>query len=74
MAEIFGPYSDRLIPSDNPAILCGALQQALDENPEDQDRKSLQLADYIATRFSLSRMVDGVIDGYRMVLAARVQS
>ena len=74
MAEIFGPYSDRLIPSDNPAILCGALQQALDENPEDQDRKSLQLADYIATRFSLSRMVDGVIDGYRVVLAARVQS
>jgi len=74
MAEIFGPYSDRLIPSDNPAILCGALQQALDENPEDQDRKSLQLGDYIATRFSLSRMVDGVIDGYRMVLAARVQS
>jgi len=50
------------------------LQQALDENPEDQDRKSLQLGDYIATRFSLSRMVDGVIDGYRMVLAARVQS
>ncbi len=71
MAEIFGPFSDRLIPCDDPQILCDALARLLCEDPQLQSAKARELADYVGSHFSLSSMVDGVIDGYREALALR---
>lgn len=73
MAEIFGPYSDRLIACGDPKILCDALQRALDEKPREQEENSRRLAEYISTRFPLSGMVEGVINGYREALAIKAR-
>lgn len=71
MSEIFGPYRDRLIAANDPAILASALERALLESPQEQRDKAEQLAEYVAERFSLSRMVDRIIQGYRDAIAAR---
>jgi len=71
MAEIFGPYADRLIAADNPEILAGALQRLLEEPPEQRVQKAQALADHVAARFSVSHMAEKVIEGYRDALAAR---
>ncbi len=71
MAEIFGPYGDRLIPSGDPNALVEALKSALEEHQNVQQQRSGQLANYVAARFSLQGMVDGVIEGYRAAIAAR---
>ncbi len=73
MAEIFGPYSDRLIPCDNPGVLRDALARTLEETPQDSAKKSHELADYVGAHFSLSGMVDGVIGGYRKAIARRAR-
>ena len=71
MSEIFGPYRDRLIAADDPGILASALERALEESPQEQRDKAEKLAEYVAERFSLSRMVDQIIQGYRDAIAAR---
>lgn len=71
MSEIFGPYRDRLIAANDPGILAGALERELDESPQEQRDKADKLAEYVAARFSLSRMVDQIIQGYRDAIAAR---
>lgn len=73
MAEIFGPYSNRLIPCDNPGILRDALARTLEDSPHDSEKKTEELADYVGAHFSLSGMVDGVIAGYREAIARRAR-
>jgi len=71
MGEIFGPFSDRLIACDDPQIMSEALARALDEGAWEQGAKADALADYVARQFSLEKMVDGIIGGYRDAIAAR---
>jgi glycosyltransferase involved in cell wall biosynthesis len=71
MAEIFGAYADRLIPSGDAQELAMALKYALEEHPILQSARSAQLAAQAATRFSLQGMVDGIMDGYLAAMAAR---
>jgi glycosyltransferase involved in cell wall biosynthesis len=74
MAEIFGPYSDRLIPCDNPGVLRDALARMFDETKQESDVKIRNLAEYVGAHFSLSGMVDGVVAGYREAIARRARS
>ena len=71
MSEIFGPFRDRLIPCDDPQILSDALLRMLDEDPRQQFAKARALAAHVGAHFSLSAMVDGVIEGYRTAIALR---
>jgi len=69
--EIFGPYADRLIACDDPRILAGAIEAALDEEPARAATKTAELAQYVAENFSLEKMVDEVIWGYRQAIAGK---
>jgi glycosyltransferase involved in cell wall biosynthesis len=71
MSEIFGPYRERLIPCDDPQVLSNALLRTLDEAPDEQRARADALADYVASRFSLSIMVDQIISGYREAIVRR---
>ncbi|BDV33873.1 glycosyltransferase family 4 protein [Methylocystis iwaonis] len=69
--EIFGPYADRLIQPDNPEILADALARLLSQPAETLHEEARALSTYVASRFSVSRMVDDVLQGYRDAIAAR---
>jgi glycosyltransferase involved in cell wall biosynthesis len=69
--EIFGPYRDRLIPCDNAGLLADAMLAELDQNEELRLLGAEQLAAFVTTRFSITNMVDAVIDGYRAALAGK---
>lgn len=71
MGEIYGPFSDRLIACDDKEILSEALARALDEDAGEQHAKADALAQYVAQQFSLEKMVDGIIGGYRAALEHR---
>jgi glycosyltransferase involved in cell wall biosynthesis len=71
MGEIFGPYAKRLIVADDPRILADALLQILAEPPGMRAEQAKALADFVASRFSVSSMVDQIIEGYRDAIAAR---
>jgi glycosyltransferase involved in cell wall biosynthesis len=71
--EIFGPYRDRLIPPDDPGALADALYRKLSAPAAQRQVEADQLAAFVATRFSLSGMADGVTAAYREALAARSQ-
>jgi glycosyltransferase involved in cell wall biosynthesis len=71
MAEIFGPHADRLIEPNNPEILAEALRRILAESPETRNERAQALADYAASRFSVSQMARAIIQGYRDAIAAR---
>jgi glycosyltransferase involved in cell wall biosynthesis len=72
--EIFGPYADRLGPSDDPANLCARILAAMKMPDEDVRAQSAALADYVAANFSIDAMVDSVLDGYRAALQRRSPS
>jgi glycosyltransferase involved in cell wall biosynthesis len=71
--EIFGPYRDRLIPPDDPDALADALFRISSAPTEELRAQADALAAFVATRFSLSGMADGVIAAYRDVLALKSQ-
>ena len=62
--EIFGPYAHRLIPSDSPLALAAAIVTALQAQPSPLRQDASSLSGYVATRFSMQAMVDGVLAGY----------
>lgn len=64
MAEIFGPQADRLIPANDPISLAGALHRLLTEAPEARANRAAALADYVASRFTVSRMAEDIIASY----------
>lgn len=74
MSEIFGPYADRLIVADDPAVLADAIAKALAETPEERVQKARILANYVGSRFSISGMVDQILQGYRDAIAARARA
>lgn len=67
--EIYGPLSDRLVPPQDAPALAGAIVEALDQ-PEATAETARRLREQVATSFSVENMVDGVLDGYRVALAA----
>jgi glycosyltransferase involved in cell wall biosynthesis len=72
--EIFGPYRDRLIPPNDPNALADGLHRALSAPRAQLHAEADQLAAFVATRFSLSGMADGVIAAYRETLAAKSET
>ncbi|MBV8850034.1 MAG: glycosyltransferase family 4 protein [Methylobacteriaceae bacterium] len=71
--EIFGPYRDRLIPSDDPGALADALHRTLTAPAEELRIEADQLAAFVGARFSLSGMADDVIAAYLEALANKSQ-
>jgi len=69
VAEIFGPYRDRLIPRDDPPALAQAMIAALDKDEALEAAEHAALARYVADHFSVSVMVDCVLRGYGQALA-----
>ena len=72
--EIFGPHAGRLIACDNPMVLADEMLRQLHLAKMDQQREAQELAEFVEQRFSIARMTDGVIAGYRSALAARLAS
>jgi glycosyltransferase involved in cell wall biosynthesis len=71
--EIFGPHRDRLIPPNDAETLADALFRTLSAPTNELRAEADQLATFVATRFSLCGMADGVIAAYREALAAKAQ-
>ncbi len=69
--EIFGPYRDRLGPSDNPADLCARMLSMLRLPPVIREGRAAELAARVAEHFSIETMVDTVLDGYAEAMARR---
>ena len=71
IGEIFGPYRDRLIVSDDSTVLAAAMERAIDMEPALARQQSKELAAFVATRFAIAIMADCVIAGYREGFARR---
>jgi glycosyltransferase involved in cell wall biosynthesis len=70
--EIFGPFAERLVPPDDPARLAEAIGLMVDMPPARRKAEAEALSRFVAGRFSLARMFDEVMDGYRSALASRI--
>ena len=71
IGEIFGPYRDRLIGCNNPAVLADAMRQMIQADPASVKADAEHLARFVATRFAISIMADSVIAGYRDAFTRR---
>ena len=69
--EIFGPYRDRLGPSDDPTDLCARMLSMLRLPQIARERQAAELAAYVAEHFSIEAMVDSVLEGYAEAAARR---
>lgn len=70
--EIFGPYSEHLVPSHNVASLATAMQKVIDE-PEQGRHLARLLQDYVKSKFTVDVMVSQVIGFYNEVLDRPVE-
>ncbi len=71
IAEILGPYRDRLIPCGNPTILAATMQAALERNPRELEQDAAALAAFVRTLFTIDDMADAVLAGYTEAIAKR---
>lgn len=69
--EIFGPAAGRLAPPDDASALGAAIAHALDD-AADTRAAAQSLQERVKQHFSVERMVEGVLDGYRDALTERV--
>lgn len=69
--EIFGPYRERLIACDDPAVLAAALERALQRPEGELDREAELLSEYVATKFTIDAMTEAVLSGYAEALARK---
>ena len=72
--EIFGPHADRLIACDDAVLLADAMLRQLRLPEAARAKEAAELVAYVEQRFSIARMADSVIAGYRAALAARHES
>ncbi len=72
--EIFGPYRDRLIPSDDIDRLAKSMVAMLQASPETRAYEAEQLARFVQDGFSTAAMVDAVIAAYRDALASKARA
>ncbi len=68
--EIFGPFADRLIRAGDVEALASRMAASLADR-ESAAREAADVAAFVATRFTLDGMVEGVLEAYRDALAAR---
>jgi glycosyltransferase involved in cell wall biosynthesis len=66
--EIFGPYSDRLIPCDDKSALADALERMIARTPEERVREAEELGKFVEATFHVSDMADAALAGYRQAL------
>jgi glycosyltransferase involved in cell wall biosynthesis len=69
--EIFGPFADRLGPSDNPEDLARRIVEMLDLPPEMRQRRAADFALHVAANFNIQSMVNAVMGGYQEALSTR---
>ena len=62
--EIYGPFTNTLVPKEDPAALAAAIAYSLD-NPLKAADLAKKLSARVATSFSLDAMVEGVLAGYQ---------
>jgi glycosyltransferase involved in cell wall biosynthesis len=69
--EIFGPYRDRLGPSDDPENLCARMLAITQLSEAERERQLAALSGHVEKNFSIGAMVDSVMEGYREAMARR---
>lgn len=69
--EIFGPCASELIRCDRPLTLAEAIAEKLGATREENLVLARRLAAFVGAKFTLSNMVEGVLDGYREALARK---
>lgn len=73
IGEIFGPYRDRLIPSDNPTILAERLEAALALPVEALRKDAADLSAFVASKYTIDDMANAVLAGYGEAIALKNQ-
>lgn len=71
IGEVFGPYRERLVASDDPPGLARAMEQLIGSDPRAIAKEAEDLSAFVAARFSIDLMAGSVIAGYREALAGR---
>lgn len=71
IGEIFGPYSGRLIPCDNPEVLAATLETTLARPSAELERDAAMLSAYVASKYTIDAMAVAVLDGYADAIARR---
>jgi glycosyltransferase involved in cell wall biosynthesis len=69
--EIFGPHAADLIPAREVGRLADAIQSKHGESQQERSAKAERLSEFVRCRFSLKKMVDGVLAGYEAAFEAR---
>ena len=72
ISEVFGPYRDRLIGTDDAEVLARDMARMLDTDPAVIQDQTAELAAFVEPRFSIANMADAVIAGYRDGQARRL--
>jgi glycosyltransferase involved in cell wall biosynthesis len=62
--EIFGPLADELVPPADASALADAIRQKMAEPETTRLQRAEALKDFVKGRFTLPKMVDGVLAGY----------
>lgn len=71
IGEIFGPYRDRLIPSDNPTVLAERLEAALAMPVATLRKEAAELSVFVASKYTIDDMANAVLAGYGEALARK---
>jgi glycosyltransferase involved in cell wall biosynthesis len=69
--EIFGPFRSRLGPSGDAGDLSRRMAEALDQDPSERAADAAELSQFVARRFTIESMADGVLSGYRDAISGR---
>lgn len=69
--EIFGPAASRLIACDKPEILAYAIARMITRPDRERRAEAGELGAFVAEKFTLPNMAEGVLAGYREALARR---
>lgn len=71
--EIYGSFTNTLIPKEDPGALAAAIARSLD-NPAETADLAKKVSARVAASFSLAAMVDGVLEGYQAGFARMAKS
>lgn len=71
--EIYGPFTNTLIPKEDPGALAAAIARSLD-NPAEAADLAKKVSARVAASFSLDAMVEGVLAGYQAGFARMAKS
>lgn len=72
IGEIFGPYRNRLIQSDDPSLMARAMHDMRCKDVDTRTREAAELSAFVARGFSIERMVDSILAGYREAAQRRL--